>query len=73
MPRWSGGAPAWPSTYGCFARCGAISPPEFSGEFYSVPRGSTAPAPVQPAGPPILLGGLEPRALRQVGQIADGG
>ncbi len=47
-------------------------PAEFSGEFYSVPRGTMAPAPVQPGGPPILLGGLAPRALRRVGQIADG-
>lgn len=47
-------------------------PAEFSGDFYSVPRGTMAPAPVQPGGPPILLGGLEPRALRRIGQIADG-
>jgi probable F420-dependent oxidoreductase len=47
-------------------------PSEFSGEFYSVPRGSTRPRPVQPGGPPILLGGVAPRALRRVGEIADG-
>lgn len=47
-------------------------PAEFSGEFYSVPRGTVAPAPVQPGGPPILLGGTAPRALRRVGQVADG-
>jgi probable F420-dependent oxidoreductase len=47
-------------------------PTEFSGEFYSVPRGSILPAPVQVGGPPILLGGTAPRALRRVGQIADG-
>jgi probable F420-dependent oxidoreductase len=47
-------------------------PSEFSGEFYSVPRGTVAPAPVQPGGPPILLGGMAPRALQRVGQIADG-
>lgn len=47
-------------------------PCEFSGEFYTVPRGSVAPAPVQPGGPPILLGGMVPRALRRAGQIADG-
>ena len=33
---------------------------EFSGEFYSVPLGSVAPTPVQPGGPPILLGGMAP-------------
>jgi probable F420-dependent oxidoreductase len=47
-------------------------PTEFSGEFYSVPRGSIAPAPVQAGGPPILLGGTAPRALRRVGKVADG-
>ena len=47
-------------------------PAEFSGQFYSVPRGSIRPAPVQAGGPPILLGGTAPRALRRVGQIADG-
>ncbi len=47
-------------------------PTEFSGEFYSVPRGSIRPSPVQHGGPPILLGGTAPRALRRVGQIADG-
>jgi probable F420-dependent oxidoreductase len=47
-------------------------PTEFSGEFYSVPRGTIAPAPVQAGGPPILLGGTAPRALRRAGQIADG-
>ncbi|HET9898061.1 MAG TPA: TIGR03619 family F420-dependent LLM class oxidoreductase [Streptosporangiaceae bacterium] len=47
-------------------------PAEFSGEFYSIPRGLVAPGPVQPGGPPILLGGTAPRALRRVGQISDG-
>lgn len=47
-------------------------PAEFSGEFYTVPRGLTAPGPVQAGGPPILLGGIAPRALRRVGQFADG-
>jgi probable F420-dependent oxidoreductase len=45
---------------------------EFSGEFYEIPRGSVAPKPVQPGGPPILLGGLAPAALRRAGRIADG-
>jgi len=45
---------------------------EFSGEFYEVPRGSVEPKPVQPGGPPILLGGMAPAALRRAGRIADG-
>jgi probable F420-dependent oxidoreductase len=45
---------------------------EFSGEFYQIPRSSIAPKPVQPAGPPILLGGLARPALERAGRIADG-
>jgi probable F420-dependent oxidoreductase len=45
---------------------------EFSGEFYRVPRGDVAPKPVQPGGPPILLGGLARPALERVGRLADG-
>ena len=47
-------------------------PSQFSGEFYAVPRGTMAPAPVQRGGPPILLGGMAPPALRRVGRIAEG-
>jgi probable F420-dependent oxidoreductase len=47
-------------------------PSEFDGEFYQVPRGVMAPRPVQPGGPPILLGGLAKPALERVGRIADG-
>lgn len=47
-------------------------PAEFSGEFYTVPRGTALPRPVQPGGPPVLLGGTAPVALRRVGRIADG-
>jgi len=49
---------------------GGIS--EFDGEFYRVPRGFQAPRPVQQGGPPILLGGMAPAALRRVGRVADG-
>ncbi|HEY2443517.1 MAG TPA: TIGR03619 family F420-dependent LLM class oxidoreductase, partial [Streptosporangiaceae bacterium] len=45
---------------------------EFSGEFYSVPAGRADPKPVQPGGPPILLGGGAPAALARAGRIADG-
>jgi alkanesulfonate monooxygenase SsuD/methylene tetrahydromethanopterin reductase-like flavin-dependent oxidoreductase (luciferase family) len=47
-------------------------PSEFSGEFYSVPRGRMAPKPVQPGGPPVLLGGMARPALERIGRIADG-
>jgi probable F420-dependent oxidoreductase len=45
---------------------------EFSGEFYQVPAGTMAPRPVQPDGPPILLGGMARPALERIGKIADG-
>lgn len=47
-------------------------PAEFEGEFYQVPKGSTAPAPVQPGGPPVLIGGLAQAALERAGRIGDG-
>jgi probable F420-dependent oxidoreductase len=45
---------------------------EFSGQFYQVPAGRMAPKPVQPGGPPILLGGMARPALERAGRIADG-
>jgi probable F420-dependent oxidoreductase len=45
---------------------------EFSGEFYRVPAGTQAPAPVQFGGPPVLLGGMAKPALERIGRIADG-
>jgi hypothetical protein len=44
----------------------------FDGELYSVPPSVMAPAPVQPGGPPILLGGIADPALRRAGRIAEG-
>ena len=45
---------------------------EFAGEFYTVPPSRMAPGPVQRPGPPILLGGSAPAALRRAGRLADG-
>ena len=44
----------------------------FKGEFYSIPASRVEPKPVQPGGPPVLLGGSAPRALQRAGRIADG-
>ncbi|MBO0871305.1 MAG: TIGR03619 family F420-dependent LLM class oxidoreductase [Micromonosporaceae bacterium] len=44
----------------------------FNGEFYTVPASRMAPKPVQSAGPPVLLGGSAPAALRRAGRLADG-
>jgi probable F420-dependent oxidoreductase len=42
------------------------------GEFYHVPPTRMDPKPVQRPGPPILLGGGAPPALRRAGRLADG-
>ncbi len=45
---------------------------EFHGEFYEIPPSRMAPKPVQRPGPPILLGGVVPAALRRAGRLAAG-
>ncbi|WP_328460813.1 TIGR03619 family F420-dependent LLM class oxidoreductase [Actinoplanes sp. NBC_00393] len=45
---------------------------EFEGRFYRVPPSRMAPAPVQPGGPPVLLGGGAEVALRRAGRLAAG-
>lgn len=47
-------------------------PASFDGEFYTVPPSRMLPRPVQPGGPPILLGGAVPAALQRAGRIAAG-
>ncbi|HEU4349128.1 MAG TPA: LLM class flavin-dependent oxidoreductase, partial [Actinoplanes sp.] len=44
----------------------------YEGQFYTVPPSTMAPPPVQPGGPPILLGGTAESALRRAGRLADG-
>jgi probable F420-dependent oxidoreductase len=45
---------------------------EFHGEFYEIPPSRMAPKPVQRPGPPVLLGGVVPAALRRAGRLAAG-
>ncbi|PPK62207.1 TIGR03619 family F420-dependent LLM class oxidoreductase [Actinokineospora auranticolor] len=45
---------------------------EHEGEFYRVPPSRMDPKPVQPGGPPILLGAGAEAALRRAGRLADG-
>ena len=47
-------------------------PVRFEGEFYTIPASRMEPKPVQPGGPPILLGGAVPAALERAGRLADG-
>jgi probable F420-dependent oxidoreductase len=44
----------------------------FDGEFYTVPPSRMNPRPVQPGGPPILLGGAVPAALARAGRLGAG-
>jgi probable F420-dependent oxidoreductase len=56
----------------CLRRIFTANPVEFAGEFYELPPVTVDPRPVQPSGPPLLLGGGAEAALRRVGRIADG-
>ena len=47
-------------------------PTRFDGEFYTVSESRMEPKPVQPGGPPLLLGGSVPAALARAGRLADG-
>jgi len=44
----------------------------FDGEFYTVPPSRMRPRPVQPGGPPVLLGGIVPAALKRAGRLGAG-
>lgn len=44
----------------------------FEGSAFSYDRVRVTPAPAQPGGPPIFLGGYAPPALRRAGRLADG-
>jgi probable F420-dependent oxidoreductase len=44
----------------------------FDGDFYTVPPARMNPRPVQPGGPPVLLGGVAPAALKRAGRLAAG-
>ncbi|GIU97557.1 MAG: hypothetical protein KatS3mg013_1360 [Actinomycetota bacterium] len=44
----------------------------FEGTVFRFDRVRVTPAPARPGGPPILLGGYAPPALRRAGRIADG-
>ncbi len=44
---------------------------EYHGDLVSV-SGPVLPAPVQPGGPPVIVGGVAPRALRRAATLADG-
>jgi probable F420-dependent oxidoreductase len=46
--------------------------PQFDGRFHQVPPIGFSPRPAQPGGPPIILGGESPAALRRAAALGDG-
>ena len=46
--------------------------PSFAGRFHQVPKSGFSPKPVQQPGPPIILGGESPAALRRAAALGDG-
>jgi len=56
----------------CLGALWGDDPVEFSGRFYSVPRSLFRPKPLQRPGPPVLLGGYAPVAVRRAATVADG-
>lgn len=48
------------------------APARFKGAFWSFSGVHVAPRAVQPDGPPILVGGMRPGALRRAGRLGDG-
>lgn len=56
----------------CLEALWTQDPVEFDGEFYTVPRSHTGPAPVQSPHPPVLVGGAAPEALRRAGRLGQG-
>ncbi len=47
-------------------------PVSFAGRFYKIPEAQIGPKPVQPGGPPILIGGRDPAALERAARLAEG-
>lgn len=47
-------------------------PVSFSGRFYTIPESQIGPKPVQPGGPPIVIGGMAPAAIERAARIGDG-
>jgi probable F420-dependent oxidoreductase len=48
------------------------NPVKFSGRHYQITESDIGPKPVQPGGPPILLGAFVPAAIERAGRLADG-
>lgn len=47
-------------------------PVSFEGRFYHIPESLIDPKPVQPGGPPIIMGSMTPAGIQRAGRIADG-
>lgn len=52
--------------------CWETDPVKYSGRFYRITESIIQPKPVQPGGPPIIVGAYNPAAVARAGRIADG-
>jgi probable F420-dependent oxidoreductase len=50
----------------------APDPVKFTGRFYTIPESQVSPKPLQPGGPPIIIGAMSPSAVERAGRLADG-
>jgi len=46
--------------------------PTFKGKYYEIDNATCLPRPVQPGGPPVIVGAVGPRMLRAVAEVGDG-
>ena len=46
--------------------------PSFKGKYYSIENAVCRPMPIQPGGPPVIIGALGPQMLRAVVEVGDG-
>ena len=44
----------------------------FDGKYYTIENAICKPSPVQPGGPPVIVGAVQPRALRLAAKLGDG-
>jgi probable F420-dependent oxidoreductase len=47
-------------------------PVKFDGRFYKIAESNINPKPVQPGGPPVIVGALAPAAVERAARVADG-
>jgi probable F420-dependent oxidoreductase len=57
---------------GALRACWGPDPVRYAGRFYTIVESDVGPKPLQPGGPPVLLGVGSPAGLRRAARLADG-